>query len=250
VVRNFEGPAGLPPTPEQDFWRLEEDMIINDLAVVEKKIQRIELDLKRGNKSEQDLQPTLQSCLQMLEDNRPIRLNQDLAADPALRGFTFLSAKPQLVIVNNDDDDEFLPPWKREPDRVDRILVRGRLEMDIAAMSQEEAEEFLEAYHIETSALDRVIQKSYELLELIAFFTVLNQEVRAWTLKKGLPALEAAGTVHSDMKQGFIRAEVLSYEDLKEYGSFQEAKKVGKVRLEGKDYTVRDGDIINFRFKV
>jgi ribosome-binding ATPase YchF (GTP1/OBG family) len=108
----------------------------------------------------------------------------------------------------------------------------------------------MEAYHIEESVLDRVIRSSYGLLNLISFFTVLNEEVRAWTIKEGSPALEAAGTVHSDMKKGFIRAEVLSFQHLREHGSMQEAKQKGLVRLEGKDYMVRDGDIINFRFNV
>ena len=105
-------------------------------------------------------------------------------------------------------------------------------------------------YHIEKSALDRVIKKSYTLLNLISFFTVLNEEVRAWTIREGSPALEAAGAVHTDMKKGFIRAEVVSSRHLQEYGSFQEAKKVGQVRLEGKEYRVQDGDIINFRFNI
>ena len=108
--------------------------------------------------------------------------------------------------------------------------------MDIASMSPEEAEEFLEVYHIDSFALDRVIKSSYKLLSLISFFTVLNEEVRAWTVPARSPALEAADTVHSDMKRGFIRAEVLSFEDLKTHGSFQEAKQKGLVRLEGKDY--------------
>ena len=136
------------------------------------------------------------------------------------------------------------------PGYVEMLVVRGRLEKEIASMTPEEAEEFLVAYHIEKSALDRVIKSSYELLDLISFFTVLNEEVRAWTIKGGTSALDAAGAVHSDMQKGFIRAEVLSFQDLKTYGSFQEAKKVGHVRLEGKEYPVEDGDIINFRFNV
>jgi hypothetical protein len=122
--------------------------------------------------------------------------------------------------------------------------------MEILSLSHEEAEEFRVAYHIEKSALDRVIKSSYRLLNLISFFTVLNEEVRAWTITEGTSALEASGAVHSDMKRGFIRAEVLSFADLKEYGSFQEAKKVGLVHLEGKEYMVQDGDIINFRFNI
>jgi ribosome-binding ATPase YchF (GTP1/OBG family) len=167
-----------------------------------------------------------------------------------LRGYTFLSAKPELIIINNDDEDEIGPEWKRRPEHVETLMVRGRLELDITSMSLEEAREFMEAYHIERSVLDRVIQSSYNLLKLISFFTVLNDEVRAWTVRDTTPALEAAGTVHTDMKKGFIRAEVLAFEELKTLGSYQEAKQKGVVRLEGKEYVVKDGDIINFRFNV
>jgi len=117
-------------------------------------------------------------------------------------------------------------------------------------MTPDEAKEFMEAYHIQESVLDRVIKRSYSLLNLISFFTVLNEEVRAWALRQGLPALEAAGTVHTDMKKGFIRAEVLSFDHLKQYGSVHELKQKGLVHLEGKEYIVKDGDIIQFRFNV
>jgi hypothetical protein len=173
-----------------------------------------------------------------------------LATAPALRGFTFLSAKPQLVIINNDDEDEALPEWKRNPTNVEKMVVRGRLEKDIGTMTAGEAREFMDAYHIAESVLDRVIKNSFRLLDLISFFTVLNEEVRAWPLRQGLPALEAAGTVHTDMKKGFIRAEVLSFDHLKQYGSVHEVKQKGLVHLEGKEYVVKDGDIIQFRFNI
>ena len=250
VTRNFKVFGGLAPSPEDDFQRLEEDMIINDLVVVEKKIERIALDMKRGNREDQSVYPLIKSCLELLEKNLPIRMNPDLVSAPLLRGFTFLSAKPQLLVINNEDEDESLPGWKSKPEGVDRILVRGKIEMEIASMAPEEAEEFLLEYHIQKSALDRVIQKSYALLNLISFFTVGEDEVKAWTIKNDTPAVEAAGAVHSDIQQGFIRAEILSFDDLKVSGSFQEAKKAGTVRLEGKEYIVKDGDIINFRFNV
>lgn len=248
VVRNFNLPGGIAPTPEADFWRLEEEMILSDLLVAEKRIERIELDRKRGKKPNEEEYSLIKSSRAFLENNEPLRLKPHLASAPALRGFTFLSAKPQLLIINNDDEDEEWPDWTLKPEKIERLVVRGRLEMEIASMPPEEAEEFKIAYNIEKSALDRVIKSSYELLNLISFFTVLNEEVRAWTITSGTPALDAAGTVHSDMKKGFIRAEVLSFEHLKEYGSFPEAKKAGQVRLEGKEYIVQDGDIINFRF--
>jgi len=250
VVRNFEGPAGSAPSPEQDFVRLDEEMILSDLVVAEKRIERIELDRKRGKKEGEREYPLLKSCCEWLEAGDPLRNRPDLASDPLLKGFTFLSAKPIFVIVNNEDEDEALPEWDHRPQGVDPMVVRGRLEMEIASLPPEEAEEFQEAYHIQESALDRVIRNSYQILNRISFFTVISDEVRAWSIDAGAPALEAAGAVHSDMKQGFIRAEVLSFQDLKVQGSFQAAKKAGLVRLEGKEYEVKDGDIFNFRFNV
>jgi GTP-binding protein YchF len=250
VVRNFPSPAGLAPTPEEDFWRLEEDMLLNDLIVAEKRLERIKADRQKGKEADAEQTSLLESCLEELEKNRPLRLTPSLARAPQLKGFTFLSAKPQLLIANNDDEDESSPPWMRRPEGLDIMAVRGRLEREILGLAPEESEEFQSAYHIEESALDRVIKASHALLDLLSFFTVLNDEVRAWTVTRGSSALEAAGAVHTDMRRGFIRAEVLAFEHLKASGSFQEARKAGNVRLEGKEYIVRDGDIINFRFNV
>ncbi|MBW2064837.1 MAG: redox-regulated ATPase YchF [Deltaproteobacteria bacterium] len=250
VVRNFRVPGGVSPTPEEDFWKLEEEMILSDLLVVEKRIERIELDRKKGRRDNEQEYALLKDCHRVLEADKPLRAVEELASAPELKGFTFLTAKPELVIINNEDDDPDAPPWGSPPDGVEILVVRGRLEMDISSMSPEEAEEFIREYALEETALDRVIRASYKLLNLVSFFTVLNQEVRAWTITRGTTALDAAGAVHSDMKKGFIRAEVLSFEKLKEYGSFQAARKAGQVRLEGKDYQVQDGDIINFRFNI
>ena len=250
AVRNFQSAGGMPPSPEEDFWRLEEEMILYDLMVAEKRIERVELDEKRGKKPDKEEYSLLKSCQDLLESSQALRTRPDLASAPALRGFTFLSAKPQLIIINNDDEDEALPAWKAMPEGLEMLLVRGRLEMEIATMSPEEAQEFQVAYHIEKSALDRVIMSSYGLMNLISFFTVVHDEVRAWTITSGTSALKAAGTVHSDMEKGFIRAEVLSFQLLKAHGSFQEAKKAGDVHLEGKEYVVQDGDVINFRFNI
>jgi len=250
VARNFELPGGIAPHPEADFLRLEEEMILNDLVVVEKRLDRIDIDMKRGKKPDEEEYALIKWSKELLEDNRPLRAKPELASAPMLKGFTFLSAKPQLLIMNNDDEDEEFPPWELKPEHIEMMVVRGRLEMEITAMSSEDAEEFKSAYHIEKSALDRVIRSSYDLLNLISFFTVLNEEVRAWTITGGTSGFEAAGTVHSDMKKGFIRAEVLSFQHLKEYKSFHDAKKAGVVRLEGKEYRVQDGDIIQFRFNL
>ncbi len=250
VVRNFTGTGETVPKSEEDFRRIEDEMILNDLMVSEKRIERMDLDIKRGKMPQSEEYSLIKSCVELLESGRPLRIEPELALSPVLKGFTFLSAKPQLVIINNDDEDEYLPEWKTEPVNIDRLMIRGSLELEIASLPVEEAEEFMIEYHIEKFALDRVIKSSYKIMNRISFFTVGGDEVRAWTIQKGTHAPEAAGTVHSDMEKGFIRAEVLSFEDLQEYGGFKEAKRAGRVRLEGKDYPVQDGDIINFMFNV
>ena len=155
-----------------------------------------------------------------------------------------------LILINNDDEDDRFPNIENFVDKEKCLVLRGKLEHEIAQMSDEEAKEFLSEFNITGSAMDRVIKRSYDLLGLISFFTVNNNELRAWTIKKETKAVDAAGAVHSDMKRGFIRAEVISYEDLMAAGTYTEAKKRGVVRLEGKSYPVQDGDIINFRFNV
>ena len=249
VVRNFDGGLG-EPSPQADVRTLEEEMIISDLAVVEKKVERMDLDAKRGKKDEEGLRELMEACRALLEENRPLRSEPELSSSPDLRGFTFLSAKPQLLIVNNADEDEEAPSWTSPPGPAEVIVVRGSLEKEIALLPPEEAGEFMNAYHIETSALDRVIRTSYEILDLISFFTVGEDEVKAWTIPEGTTALDAAGEIHSDIQQGFIRAEVISFEELVRLGSLPEAKKAGQVRLEGKEHVVRDGDIVHFRFNV
>jgi len=250
VVRNFTHLGGTAPSPDQDFQQIEDEMILSDLAVAEKRIERIQLDRKRGKTKEDEELPLLRKCQGFLEKGEALRRQKELSARPELKGFTFLSAKPQLVIINNGDDDEAMPVWRNAPDNVELLAVRGKLEMDIADMEADEAEEFKEAYNIHESVLDRVIETSYKMLNRLSFFTVGPDEVKAWPVETGTPARKAAGTIHSDIEKGFIRAEVLSFKNLKIHGSFQNAKKLGLVRLEGKDYEVKDGDIINFRFNV
>jgi hypothetical protein len=180
----------------------------------------------------------------------PLRDDPEIATSSALKGFTFLSAKPLLLISNNSDDDEDPPSMPHLPQGLDIMVVRGKLEMEIAEMAPEEAEEFLSAFHIERSLLDRVIKRSLAVSNRISFFTIVENEVRSWITARGTCALDAADLIHSDMKKGFIKAEVLPYDELVTYGSFSDAKKDGHLRLEGKDYVVQDGDIIKFRFNL
>jgi GTP-binding protein YchF len=250
VLRNFQVFGGPPPTPEEDFLRLESELILNDLMVAEKRIERIHADGKKGREISEEELALLERCREMLSQDHPLRNSPEIAASPILKGFTFLSAKPQMIIANNSDDDEEPPKMSRIPGDMEVMAVRGKLEMEIAQMDAEEAEEFLSAYNIDRSLIDRIIKRCLSACNLISFFTVEGSEVRSWTIPHGTTALDAAEFIHSDMKKGFIRAEVLAYDQLMISGSLANAKKDGHLRLEGKTYQVQDGDIVKFRFSV
>jgi len=250
VIRNHAAAGFEPPSVYRDFLNLDQDLILSDLVVVEKRLERIELDRKRGKKTDTEEQTLLNACRQNLENEIPLRRVADLAAARKLRGFALLSARPMLVLFNNDDEDDRTPQISHLTDTENCIVIRGKLEQELAQMAAEEAADFLSEFNISESAMDKVIRKSYELMGLISFFTVGEDEVRAWTIKGETAAVEAAEAIHSDIKKGFIRAEVLAYDDLLDAGSYAAARKKGTVRLEGKTYTVADGDIINFRFNV
>ncbi len=251
VLRNFEL-AGQKPDPESDFWKVEEEMILNDLMVIEKRIEKISSDRRKG-KIERDLEKErelLEQCKEVLEEGRPLREKKELISDPMLKGFTFLSAKPLLVVVNNEEDIVSVPKWKKEPIAAKTIAVRGKLEMELSEMDAKEAEEFRSLYELKESGIDLLIKESFNSLNKITFFTAGDKEARAWAVEKGTKAIDAAGEIHSDMKKGFISAEVISFEELKQCGSISEARKRGLLRVEGKDYVVQDGDVITFRFNV
>ena len=250
VIRNFSGYGFEAQKPRDDFFSLEQEMIFADLVVVEKRLERIELEKKRHRKIDQEELDLLAECQKNLENEISLRKNPDIASTPCIKGFAFVSLKPMLVLFNNEDDDDVMPDLKDITSRESCMIIRGKLEQELAQMSDEEAEDFLSEFNITASAMDRVVSESYKLQGLVSFFTVGEDEVRAWTIKKETKALDAAEVIHSDIKKGFIRAEVVSFEDLISAGSYAEARKKGTVRLEGKTYEVKDGDIINFRFNV
>ncbi|MBF0101369.1 MAG: redox-regulated ATPase YchF [Desulfobacterales bacterium] len=250
VVRNFESYGMDAPQPATAIRTLNQELILNDLVSVEKRLERLELDKKRGKVIDLEEQHLLIICKEMLENEKSLRQNAEIVNARVLRGFAFLSAKPMLILFNNTDDNVDLPKTEELFTQDNALVIRGKLEQELAQMNPEETEAFLKEFQIDASATDRVIKASYSLIDLISFFTVGEDEVRAWTIKNHTSAYDAAEVIHSDIKKGFIRAEVISYADLMAVGSYAEARKKGSIRLEGKTYIVQDGDIVHFRFNV
>lgn len=247
VVRNFVN--GAPPDAAADVKKLASDMAFADYSVLEKRIERLDHEKGRGKKVVEDEYAVVADAKLALEGERPLRDIPEIADSPILRGFGLLTAKPVLYLLNNEETDGDLPGLAGVPSE-DCMAVRGMIESEIAGMDETEAAEFLSEYGITESALSRIIRRSYRMLGLASFFTVGEDEVKAWTVREGEAAVDAADVIHSDIRKGFIRAEVVHYDDLMAAGSHAEAKKQAKVRLEGKTYPVTDGDIINFRFNV
>ncbi|MBG0777379.1 MAG: redox-regulated ATPase YchF [Desulfovibrionaceae bacterium] len=238
--------------PETQRQSIEADFMVSDLAVLEKRLERIEQDKRKArdlvNPEEEE---ALRRALALLEAETPLREDPELAEAQVLRGFKFLSAKSVLYAWNCAESDlaTFALPEPR-PGQA-HVAVSARLERELAELTDpEEKAMFLTDLGIEDSALDRVISAAYRLLGLINFLTAGEPEVRSWAVRRGSRAPEAAGAIHSDIQKGFIRAEVLGYEDFLKAGDFKKAKEMGLHRLEGKEYVVRDGDIIEFRFNV
>ena len=236
--------------PQRDVRLMEEELILADQITVEKRLENIAAQAKRGKKPESpDEQPALAKALAHLEAVRPLRtLELSASEEVALRGFAFLSQKPLLVVLNVGEDQMAAPPALASDAPV--LAVCGKLEEELAQLPDAEAAELMASYGIARSGLERVIQASYDLLGLMSFYTAGDDEVKAWTIRKQSPAVEAARTIHSDIARGFIRAEVVSYDDLMELKTFPRAREVGKLRLEGKDYVVQDGEVVHFRFAV
>ena len=263
VVRLFRDPAVPHPSGSvnaaRDLQAMEDELVLADLGVVERRLERLEKDLKKTPtadlKREHEL---LESCKDALERGRPIRALTLSAEDlKRLRGFQFLSAKPLLLAINLDEADiaratdaiaeagigRVISAW-----HVEAVPVCARIELEIAQLAPDDAMAFMADLGLAESGLDRVIRASYDLLGYISFFTVGEDECRAWSIPRGTHAQVAAGEIHSDIARGFIRAEVVSYDALVGRGSMAACKEHGEVRLEGKDYVVKDGDVINFRF--
>ncbi|MDR1472336.1 MAG: redox-regulated ATPase YchF [Synergistaceae bacterium] len=263
VIRCFNNAAVAHPEgsvdPCRDWGILDMELIFRDLAVVENRLDKL-TSKKKLMTSEAVERQLLLRCRECLLEERPLRA-LDLTEDEyrALRGFTFLTIKPQIIVLNMDESEPEIEnaPWGGELKRMIDLLgatairVYGRLEMDLIDLSPEEAEEFTEGLAIEEPGRERLIATAYRALGLISFFTCGPDEVRAWTLNDGDSAVDAAGAIHSDLARGFIRAQIVSYEDYTRFGdSYANCRDEGVLKLEGKDYKVRDGDIIEIRFNV
>ena len=262
VVRAFQDEAipaeGGAVNPQRDIENVELELMLSDLAMVEKRVERLEGDLKnqRNPALEKELQ-VLKVCKTVLERQIPLR-EAPLGPEEErlIRGFTFLSLKPMLYVLNLGEKDAasanaaeqfaVAAGLKQRPHTAVTAIC-GKVEAELAELSDSEAAEFLASYGLKESAISRLIHASYQLLGLISFFTVGDDECRAWTIRAGTSALEAAGEIHSDIQRGFIRAEVVKYEDLMAAGSFAEARTRAQLRLEGKDYIVRDGEVVRIR---
>ena len=262
VVRMFRDPSVPHPSgsvdPARDVRTMEDELILADLGVVERRLERLERDLKKGNtpelKKEQEI---LQRCREALEAGRPLRALELAPEDgKRLRGFQFLSSKPLLLVLNLDEED--LPQADRAvqlagaSDFISGAATRAvpicaKIELEIAQLEPADAQAFMADLGLKESGLDRVIRASYDLLGYISFFTVGEDENRAWSIPRHTPAQLAAGEIHSDIQRGFIRAEVVRYEHLLARGTLAACREHGELRLEGKEYVVQDGDVINFR---
>ncbi len=249
VVRCFEL-AGQPPSPQEDLNEFESELVFTDLMIVERRLERLEKEVKKGKKGDPRELDLLQKAHKILDAGKALRTNEEIVTAPELKGYAFLSAKPCIVVLNIAEDHEPGMVKIELPKNVPSIELKGGLEMELAQLDEEEAKAFRQDMDLPEPATFRLIQESYRLLGLISFFTVGEDEVKAWTIKKGTQAQKAAGAIHSDIQKGFIRAEVVAFSDLASAGDYHAAQKAGKVRLEGKDYLVQDGDVINFRFNV
>ncbi|MFP4429447.1 MAG: DUF933 domain-containing protein [Desulfovermiculus sp.] len=250
LVTVLDAFSGLQDPAEQ-HQDIETDLLITDLAVIEKRLERLALDKKKDRTLVSAQEETLLvRAREALEQEEPLRQIPELAQAPELRGFCFLTAKPVLYVWNVPDTDLDRQVPEDTPGQA-HVALCAKLERELAEIEDlDERQEFLQDLGLAQSALDRIITKTSTLLGLITFLTSGEKEVRAWKVAQGATAPEAAGVIHSDLQRGFIRAEVLSWDDFRTVRDFKEAKDKGLLRLEGKDYIVRDGDIITFRFNV
>jgi ribosome-binding ATPase len=252
VVRAFPNSAGDPIQPLQEAHDFEAEMNLSDLILIENRLERLKKE--KAKPAEKEL---LERLKVHLEAGKPLRSLEGLDANDlvAISGYRFLTLKPLMLILDVTEADAAKPAPAELADYakgsgLGLVVLAGAVEMDIAQMPPEEQKEFVASLGLEEPAAGRFIRAAYALTELISFLTAGEDECRAWPLRKGSNAHKAAGKIHSDIERGFIRAEVMRWEDLVKLGSEAKCREAGKLRLEGKEYVVADGDVINFRFNV
>lgn len=265
VLRCFENPEVVhvegSVDPVRDAQIIDLELIAKDLETVEKRMEKVEKMARLGDKKAKEELNMLETIRSILEKMEPIRRHaknlDPEVLDYAKRNLFLLTAKPLMYVANVSELD--LPEGNEFSKRVfeyakeegsPAVLICAKLEEELIGLEPEEKEELLKSYGLEEPGLNRLIREAYKLLDLITFFTAGEKETRAWTVKKGTKAPQAAGKIHSDFERGFIAAEVINYEDYIKVGSLSKAKELGLVRLEGKDYEIKDGDIVYFRFNV
>jgi len=263
VARAFENPA--VPHDEgsvnaaRDIRTVLDEFVFSDLAILDTRITRLEAQLKKSRTEKQERELALiKTCHARLENNQPLReLELSLEEERTLRGYQFLTLKPMLIVINTNEGDiprtadieaEHRSAWRSK--RLDCVALSAAIEMEIAQLSEADADSFRKELQIREPALTKMIRSAYELLGLLSFFTFGDKEVRSWTCRRGATASQAAGVIHSDFERGFIRAEVTYYEDLLRLKSLARCREQALLRLEGRDYVVKDGDVIEFRFNV
>ena len=252
VLRDFDNPAiEGDPDPLADLEAFHAECVFADLEIVEKRLERL-----RKERGDQREIAAFELALRTLEAERPLRSLSEAELDRSLlKGYGILSDRPLLVAVNRAEERAAEPMPDALASRIEELSAAGltlcaSLEADIAGMETDEQKEFLADLGLDESALARFIRAAYGLLDLISFFTVGPDEVRAWTIRRGTNAQRAAGKIHSDLERGFIRAEVARWDEMVAAGSIAELKKQGKLRTEGKSYVVQDGDVLNILFNV
>ncbi len=255
VVRNFQDNLMGEPDSLNDINQINDELLLSDLIITENRLERIELSYKRGQKTNelQLEEKTLRKIAEQLNDNQSIRgIQLSDYEEKFIRGFQFLTKKPIMIVLNSGEknfgrNEDLLTEIKK---KYESIEFTGNFEMELSRLDDDEAKMFMEDMGIDESARNRLTKFAYDIVGYISFFTVGSDEVRAWNIHKGQTAVEAAGTIHTDLSRGFIRAECFSYGNLIEYGSEKAVREKGLFRLEGKDYIVQDGDILNIRFNI
>ncbi len=251
VVAGFEAPSGERPSPLAQLENFAAELILADLGIVEKRLERLRKE--KGKEREQKL---LERCHEHLAGEQPLRTWALTPEDVnALAGFNLLSRMPMLVLLNVDEAAIASPPPAELADwaaarSLELVQVPGQTEMELAELEEGDRGAFLAELGIAEPAKNRFIRAAYGLLDLISFLTAGEDECRAWPIRRGTTAVKAAGKIHSDIERGFIRAEVVAYAEFMRYRSEAKCREAGKLRLEGKEYVVADGDIIHFRFNV